>query len=873
MLSISNVANGEQASQYYEQADDYYTGDRSPSQWSGQAAAALGLAGEVKAEDFRALLDGRLPNGVELHRGGENGGRRGGTDLTFSAPKSVSMQLLVAGDARLLAAHETAVARALEQVEALAACRVTARGLTLRVPTGALAVAQFRHDLSRAADPQLHTHCVVLNLTQRSDGAWRALNNEDFYRHKMWLGAFYRSELAREVQALGYALRTTHADGRFELAHIAPEQIGRFSSRSKAIEQALQAKGLSREQASARQLQTAALQTREAKQVHDRADLREQWRERAAQAGIRWDAGVAPVQRDAHQEAVRAVRYATAHLGEREAVFKRLDLERVALERGTGHTQLGPIRAAIEQAVQDGELLRERAGEGMSATERYTTPAAVQREREILALEAAGRGQVAPLMRRQAVQLALLASSLNEGQRGVVEHVLAGENRISGVQGSAGTGKTTALRAVGELAQGCGLKLAGVAPSASAARELGGSGIDSQTVASLLARGCAGLDAQTLLVVDEAGMISARDMHTLLTAAVERDARVLLVGDTQQLKAVAAGKPFAQLQDAGMACAQLRQIQRQQNPKLKAAVELAAAGDAAGSLQELKEKIVVIEPRVQRHHQIASDYAALTPEQRAATLIVAGTHLSREAINGQVRQALGLAGQGQTVCTLSGKNLTQAEVLRSVSYQAGDVVRAEREYKTLGLRRGEFATVVDGPPGLVMLQRADGQQVAWRPVSQPNFTAYHAHERELAVGDVVRLTSNDYRAGFINGERATVIALQEGQLQLQKADGQRLSLRSDAPLYLEHGYCQTVHAAQGQTCDRVLIEAPADHGSASSHYVGISRPRHELRIYTDDAQLLPHVLGREDDKTAALELQCTDEKGARRRPTKEMELA
>ena len=363
MLSMSNVANSAHAGQYYEQADDYYSRDRSPSQWSGQAAAELGLAGEVKGEDFRALLDGQLPNGVQLHHAGEGSGRRGGTDMTFSAPKSVSLQALIDGDTRLLQAHEAAVGRALEQAEALAACRVTVDGVTSRQTTGVLAVAQFRHDLSRAADPQLHTHAVVLNVTQRADGQWRALDNEPLYRNKMWLGAYYRSELAKEVQALGYELRVTHADGRFELAHVGTEQVKAFSNRSQMIERALLAQGLSREEASARQLQVAALQTRQGKEGHDRGALLAAWRERAAAAGLHLDRSTAPVARDetalAQTRALaadQAVGYAAAHLMEREAVVQRVDIERAALERGTGQTDLAAIRAAIEQAVQRGRV-------------------------------------------------------------------------------------------------------------------------------------------------------------------------------------------------------------------------------------------------------------------------------------------------------------------------------------------------------------------------------------------------------------------------------------------------------------------------------------------------------------------------------------
>ncbi len=860
MLSIANVSNSAGAGAYYEQADDYYTADRGPSAWSGKAAATLGLEGAVQPEDFRRMLDGSLPNGEQLHNAAA--GRRGGTDLTFSAPKSVSIQALAGGDVRLLVAHETAVARALDHAETLAACRVTTDFVTTRQTTGTLAVAQFRHDLSRAADPQLHTHSVVLNVTQRADGQWRALDNEPLYRNKMLLGALYRSELAKEVQALGYEVRITHGDGRFELAHVTSEQLKAFSQRSNAIEEALQRQGLTREDASAKQLQTVALQTRQSKETLDRGALHAEWRERARDAGLNLDArpttGVAADPQRQTTQAERAVSFAAAHLMEREAVVPRMDLERAALERGVGRTDLAAIRAAIEQAVQRGELIRQAVQTPAGSVERFTTPAAQQRERDILALEAAGRGQVASLMTREAVQAALVGKTLNDDQRGVVQQVMTGTDRVVGVQGRAGTGKTTTLRAVHDLASAEGLKLVGVAPSRGAAGELGATGIASQTIAALATRGYAGLDGRTLLVVDEAGMVGARDMHALLSAADKAGARVLLVGDTQQLKAVSAGKPFAQLQAGGMTTAELREIQRQQDPQLKAAVELAAGGEVHASLKRIEHHVVQIERHQDRHQKIAAEYAALKPEERDRTLIVAGTHLAREAINDQVREAIGLAGRGHEVTTLSGKDLTEAQRLRTVSYQAGDMVRADRDYKQLGLERGDFARVVDGRAGVVTLERADGQRVEWRPVNQPRLVAFTEQQRELAAGDVVRFTHNDHRAGIVNGERATVASIdtEQGRIVLDKPDGTRLAQRLDGPLYLDHGYAQTVYSAQGQTCERILIDAPASSAvnNESSYYVAISRATHEAKLYTDDAQRLPEALSREDGKTAALEV-------------------
>jgi conjugative relaxase-like TrwC/TraI family protein len=851
MLSLSNVSSGAKAAEYYEQTDDYYVGDRSPSGWTGQAAKELGRGGPVKPEDFLALLSGRLPNGVRLQAGNETEGRRGGTDMTWSAPKSLSMQSLIAGDRRLVDAHETAVSRALVEAERLAACRMTVGGVTVAVGTGNLAIACFRHDLSRDADPQLHTHAVALNLTRRPDGQWRALHNEGIYRQKMWLGAFYRSELAREVRALGYEVRQTHGDGRFELAHITPAQVEAFSSRSQATKQALRERGIDPEHATARQKQMAVLQTRKTKEVHDRGNLLQEWKERAAEAGVRFEAPEARSERSLGDEAmaaVEAVGYAVRHLTERESIARRVDIERFALERGTGHTELTAIRAAIELATSAGDLIAEG--------DLFTTPAAQQRERDILAMEISGRGRVQPLMSQGQVQLELLGQPLNEGQLGVVAHVLCSADRVIGIQGSAGTGKTTALRAVRELAQARGLKLVGVAPSAAAARELAGSGIDSGTLAALAERGYRGLNDKTLLVMDEAGMTSAGDMYGLLRAAESVQARVVLVGDVRQLKSVEAGRPFEQLQQAGMPCVALSEIMRQEDAQLKAAVTAAAAGETTTALSLLKERVVEIQDSAERHQRIAQVYVGLDEEARAQTLIVAGTNASRQAINEAVRQALGRSGNGVEVTILRSRNLTAAQAQRTVSYEVGDVLCAGRDYKSLGLRRGQMATVVAGAPGPVTLERGDGVKVAWWPLAQPHLSAFTSHEREMSVGDVVRFTRNESALGVINGERATVQSIDGGELVLRTDDGAVLRLQTDTPLHIDHAYARTVYAGQGLTCDRVLIEAPASDVMAndSSFYVGISRARHEVTIFTDDAELLPCSVARIDSKTAALDI-------------------
>ncbi|GAB7541665.1 MobF family relaxase [Cupriavidus sp. 8B] len=849
MLTLAKVTSGAAAASYYESADDYYAEDgQAPSAWLGAGAEALGLAGPVDTAAFKTLLDGQLPDGTTMHHGGE-GPRLAGLDLTFSAPKSVSMQALIAGDRRLLAAHDTAVARVLAHIEdRLAACRVTVAGDTYSASTGNLVVAGFRHDLSRDADPQLHTHAVLLNLTQRDDGQWRALDAAPLYGQQKLLGALYRAELAREVQALGYAVRATHADGRFELAHLTDAHVAAFSSRSQAIVGALAQLGKDRSNATAAEREIATLASRKAKGELDRATLRQLWQDKGAALAIDYTAR-APVllSENARQAQVAAaVDFAIQHLTERQSLVRHEALVGWALGGATGVATLADIEAALAARVGDGSLL---ASGGW-----YTTAAAQALERALLDIEARGREALAPIV-RQTWLPGTEGDALNAGQWGAARLILTSPHRVVGVQGRAGTGKTRMLTQVRDLAVVQGWRCVGLAPSAAAAQEVGAAGIEARTIAAFLARNGGGLDARTLVVLDEAGMVAARDMHAVLAAVERAGARIVLVGDTRQLKAVQAGVPFAQLQAAGMATAHMQDIQRQTSATLKAAVEHAAEGEVATSLALLKPRIAQVEHARERYATIARHYTALLPQDRQETLIVAGTHAAREAINTEVRARLGLTGT--PVRILVARDLTEAQRKSALSYQPGDVVQVQKAYASLGLARGELATVVAAQAGRVTLQREDGQAVEWRPALMPNVAVYAVVERDMAVGDRVRVSANNYGLGLVNGEFGTVSALTPQALTLAKESGTQVVLELRRPLHLEHGYCTTVHSAQGQTCERVMIDADVKSAMAneSLYYVAISRARSEVQLYTDDRSLLVGAMSRVDAKAAALDLE------------------
>ncbi|CAM3531852.1 AAA family ATPase [Bordetella sputigena] len=432
-------------------------------------------------------------------------------------------------------------------------------------------------------------------------------------------------------------------------------------------------------------------------------------------------------------------------------------------------------------------------------------------------------------------------------------------NRIVGVQGLAGTGKTAMLRTVSENL-GDGFKAIGLAPSAAAARELSAAGFEAMTIAGFLASGRR-LDDRTVVVVDEAGMVSLRDMHALSSKVEEAGARAVLVGDTGQLKAVEAGAPFRQLQEQGMAMVRMADILRQQNEKLRAAVMDAAEGKVEDSLKKLSATVAEVPHATERYERIARDYASRLLEERLQTLAVAGTNRARHAINERVRQRLGLAGTGFAVTVLERRDLTRTQVQSSLSYAPGDIVEALRHYKSIGLRPGDTAEVVETAPGCITLRRQDGQLVQWRPTAMPHVAVHRAEQREVAVGDRIRFTANDYGLGVVNGQAGTVdsIDIAARELKVNVGSERTLTLNMDRPLRMDHAYCSTVHAAQGQTCDRVLVDADVSGAMAnqSLYYVAISRARHCVTLYTDDRELLPRAMSWLDIKHAALDLHRT----------------
>ena len=906
---------GRAASYYEDGADDYYAGEGEASAWQGRGAELLGLEGAVESERFRELLAGHVggkkPSSRIATR--QDAHSRIGVDLTFSAPKSVSLQALVGGDGRIVDAHDRAVAHAVALAEERAQARKKVNGQSHVEDTKNLVVAKFRHETSREQDPQLHTHALVLNLTCRRDGEWRALRNDEIVKATKYLGALYRAELAAELKRLGYVLRYER-DGMFELAHMKRGQLAAFSQRAAEIERRLAAEGLTAHTATAAQKQRVKLATRPKKVSTDRAALFAEWRERARDLEIDFarregllrggygEGNAAPWDVAGAEGARRSVRFAIAHRTERQAIISERELLDVALKHAVGSATGADVRRELQRLAGTGYLVpeqplyrsadgpanapgqsrarwvkalvesgmeekaaRERVEQDVTTgrlvvgERRYTTQTALERERRILAVERGGRGALPPVAEPETVRVRLASARLNDGQRAAVELITTSPDRVVGVQGYAGTGKSHMLDVARHVSEEHGYRVVALAPYAAHVRALRELGVESRTLASFLAAREKPVDDRTVLVLDEAGTVPTRQMEQALRLAEERGARVVLVGDTRQTKAIEAGRPFDQLQVSGMPTAVLGDIQRQKDPTLREIVSLAARGETQASLARLAT-VEEIRDHHERRRAIAAEFARLPEDERARTLVVSGTNEGRREINHAIREDLGLAGRGSEVATLTRRDTTQAERLFARNYAVGEVIQPERDYPKAGLARGALYEIVENGPGNRLTVRDEhGETSEFSPMHCRKLSVYEPERAELSVGDRVRITRNDAALDLANGDRFTVAAVGERSVTLVD-DHRTVKLPTDRPLHLDHAYATTVHASQGITADRVLVDASTRSRTTSqeAYYVAVSRAAREARVYTDDRERLPAAIGREHVKHAALDLQRGD---------------
>jgi ATP-dependent exoDNAse (exonuclease V) alpha subunit len=553
--------------------------------------------------------------------------------------------------------------------------------------------------------------------------------------------------------------------------------------------------------------------------------------------------------------AQQAVTYARDHLFERSAVLDRRDILEAALSRGMGETTYAHVRQEFQQRAARGEF---RTVDHAGAGQQYTTAAMLRMEREIIARMQEGnqRGVSDPMLVSPQIRIATedRHPELNPSQRQVVEQVFLSREKMVGMDGVAGAGKTTTLAVIREGAEAQGYKVEGFAPTSRAAQKLADAGIETSTLQKHLARGQQpDTGERRLYVLDESSLTSTKQMHEFVNRLHPND-RVLLVGDRRQHEAVEAGRPFAQLQDAGMKTVKLEEIIRQKDPELKQVVEQLARGEVREAVQGLERqgRIHEISGREERIAAIAKEYAK-SPE---GTLVVSPDNRSRVEINLAIHaemQERGLVNRDEhRIETLVPRqDLTGPERTWAARYEFNDVVRYARASKETGIERGEYARIrrVDADKNLLTVVRADGSELTYDPRRQQGVSVYREEPRSLAVGDRIQFTAPANDLKIANRELGTIESIDhDGKLSLKMAGGRDVQLDPREHPHLDHGYAVTSHSSQGQTAERVLIHvdtglAAKDLLNSRMAYVAVSRGAEDAQLYTNDREKLPEALG------------------------------
>jgi len=714
MLSISLIKDSKTALSYYEK-DNYYTakGDdpNVQGQWYGKTADALGLSGSVDKEQFKDLMDGKLPDGTALGRW-RNGAREHtpGWDLTFSAPKSVSLMYELAGDQRVLEAHQTAIKAAVGWLEDNATS-IHKKGFLERKTeeTGNLAVALFDHDTNRNQDPQLHTHAVMLNVTQCDDGRFLSLYSKPVFQQKMTGGNVYRATLAQELQKAGYQTEQTHTDSRFEISGIETKVIDAFSTRRQDIEADMKDRGTEGPEAA----EESALRTRSRKENLDRSDLAAAWKARANEIGF--DAGKhvalasdrAPLAgHDTQRDALNA---AISRLSEREAVFTHAKLVGQVLADGMGKLGIKDAERLIRDEQKSGGLYASQ----LSEQKAWTTKEADKQERRINQTMNAGQDAVESLMSLKKLDLELKDTTLGDGQKNAIKMMLSGKDQFVGVLGRPGTGKTFMLNKARELYERHGYTMVGMASNAGAAGQLSESaGLEAKTLARHLIDAGKEIyrrkneltaaqrleerdEMRQVWVVDEASQVNNRDLSRLASMSRMLGARVVFVGDPQQLGAIEAGKPFTRMLDTGLRHTELDDIRRQSKSEHISAIRSVIAGDVSGAMQTLSDQTREIADSSDRLKAIVDTWTKL--EDRDNAMVITSRQATKNVLNDQMREVLRkegkLAGERQTGQFTTVFN-SRANLKLSSTYNVGDTVRFNQDAKSIGVKNGEYLNVV-----------------------------------------------------------------------------------------------------------------------------------------------------------------------------------
>lgn len=880
MMFMRDFKGSKAAQSYFTEhlkGNDYHFRDAQEmgGQMRGLGSEMLGIAGEIRQEDFFKLCDNIDPStGARLTQRNK-ADRRTMTDVTFDVPKGVSLAYELGGDERILDATLDAVRKTMREMEAHASTRVRRGGDNSLRQTSNFMYGEFIHRTARPVngipEPQLHVHCTVMNATyDASEDRWKALDISGLYADKGYWQANYHSHLTENLAQLGYGIER---DGTsFRLSGIDRATCEKFSHRTAIIEAEAERLGITDPKTKG----DLGRLTREkkSKQPLSISELRTEWNRRLTEGEQAAIEGAKAGHETKTLNAAQAMDYALLHSFERASAITEKELLKTALIQSVGSANPGEIKGEL---LRDNILRREVDGH------RYVTTKEVCREeRGMLAFVRDGQGKFRPL---GGANPGALDASLSAEQRQAAETILASRSVAVGLIGGAGTGKTRMMQSTVKAIEDNGKKVFTFAPSAKASRGiLRSEGFESaDTVERLLTD--ANLQQKIhgqVLWIDEAGMLSMRDTKRIFDLAERQKARVVLSGDAKQLSSVARGDAFRLLQrDAGMEFAELKEVRRQTNADYRAAVTAISGGDtlAGDGRTQLEHGIEVLDRMgaivevegEDRYRHLAADYIATISGKKQdgsaeTALVVSPTHSEAAKTTNAIRLGLkqsGLIGEeDRNFLSLKPLNLTEAQRTDGLNYTPGDVIQFVQNAK--GYRRGERATVQGASAEGVTVAREDGRVEPLALSQAARFQAYEAGSVAISEGDRIRITQNGFSRETRRGGLKAKSRLNNGDIFEVAGFERNGDIRTTKGVVipktyggLANGHVMTAHAAQGSTVDKVLIALGTESLTAANRqnfYVSVSRGRSSVRLYTDDKAAVMEAVKSNAARLTATEL-------------------
>ena len=863
MLRIFQTRSIEAAKAYYSsglrETGDYYA-EEGRGVWRGKGAEMLGLSGEVDSEDFHALCENRRPDAGGKLNPREDLDRRVGYDITFSAPKSVSLLIEVLGDERILPIFQAAVRETMQRIEEEVCVRVRRGGEVSRRQTGNLVIGEFLHHTSRpvdgVSDPSTHCHCYCFNTSfDEVEGRSKAAEFFTIKRDAVYYEKIFHSLLAMGLKNLGYGIEVKRLG--FEVMGLGEENLKRFSRRGEEIDKMAELMGIAGDSRAKDRLASLTRNKKQGSLSGD--DLRREWLDRIDRSELcyhRYRGQGTGLDSDA------ALRVAIDASLERQSVVRERRMIASAL-----HYSLGAASVEAIQTVFNGRgdlVSREVGGERF-----VTTKEVIAEEHSILKFLTASRGQWSAIACKPAEGLFV---GLDADQRDAGRAILEGRDQVIVIEGRAGTGKTSLMKAAIAAIEGAGKAVFTFAPTSQATHEvLRQEGfLQSETVQQLLVN--TSLQEQitdSVLWVDEAGLLSVREMKRLFEIARERNARVILSGDRQQHHSVERGDGLRLVAGSDLVeVKRTRTVYRQRKERYREAVSAISAGRLVEGVGIL-ENMGVIRECLSFEEQIelvAADYMD-SLERGKSALVISPTHFEGRMLTAEIRERLQAAGRlKESLLFLPvnrNRNLSQAEKGFAAYFTPGDIVVFHQNAKG-GFRKGQAFEVRAVEEGRVMV--AAKVDASCRPLNLKDcrhFEVFRQDEIAVGIGEKLRclrnLTVNGKR--LHNGSVHEVSAFRNGKLILD--GGHEVPVDSG---WFDYGYVSTSHASQGKTTQKAIISQSCGSLGAASleqFYVSVSRGRDEISIWTDGKAELLEAVARSDHRMLAAEFVGFESRGLR----------